>query len=114
MPTWGELKTFTWEELSYLKWADISENKVNLLQRYWNNEIALTPVLENKLKDLCQPFVDEFQKQYGKSIDFIDFLKNATAFFQVLREFRTLYKEFAPIFLECLNKVLDLLSSHFS
>ena len=114
MPTWGELSNFTWGDLSSLKWANISEDKYSLLQKFWNKEIYLTPEAEIKLKEMCKPFADEFQKHYGKKFDFKILLTSALTFLQVLQEFRTLYTELAPLLRELLDNVLDFLSSYFS
>lgn len=111
MPTWGELSNFTWAELRTLKWADLSVDKYTLLQKLWNDEVSLSPEAENKLKDLCKPFANEYQKHYGKKLNIKDSLSSAVKFLRLLMDIHKLYIDYGPEIQKALAVILDFLFS---
>ena len=110
--TWNEVKTLTWNEISFFKYCDISADTFDLVQRKWNRTINFPLDVEAKLKDLCKPFVREYEKRY-KTFDFVTSTKDFVSFLQSLRTLLNMGKEFYPYLKAFVAALFDFLLSLF-
>lgn len=92
-----ELKAFTHKELSCLKHMEISEDKIVLLAKYRNSEMALTENARLKLYEVCKVLPDAIPeksklipqelKTFGDAITFI------LSLFEIWDKIKNIYPE---------------------
>ncbi len=111
---WDDVKRFTWQELLAFRWAELTDHEVDLLQKYWNKELQLSPEIAHKLQVLCEPFAKEYNKRYKRKFSFKDFLSAASSASTLIRNVQSMGEEYREPFLNLLHAVLDFLHEVFS
>lgn len=106
----SEISAFTHQELNLLQYCNLSTDKFTLLEKSWNKEILLSPNVQQKLIELCQPFTSEYNKLYPETNFIKNLLEDPYTFSRTLLTLSKLGKEWYPY----LKPLFDHLVNWFS
>ena len=109
-----ELKAFTHKELSFLKHIELSEDKIVLLAKYRNSEIALTEDARLKLYKICNLLRDTISENPKTIVQKLKTIGGAISFFITLLSSKEDIESLVPDLLQVFNNFCSFLKDFIS